>query len=518
MRVRPATAGLRVLSIDGGGIRAAIPIQFLCALENAVGLDMPIQEFFDLAYGTSSGAMVVLALYGLGMRAEETFTLFTQLATRIFRGRSQLGLGLAATAHALITSCRNGRFPASDIDSALNEAFEEATMLDVPYMSSIGARVGLPVVDVDTLETCLVTSYNGAAPTYDNGACTEMSTYRILRSEDATEEICVKDAARCTSAAPWYFTPHKIPGHGTFMDGGLSDNNPCMLALQELQKMAPGLSLADQFVSVGTGVSTTREVAKADVCPSLLFGNSSLQQTGKHYVKENFNGDKQFAIMRQILAASQPAGFASVDRWLHRFNLPVDGELPDLADTPAIGGLAERASTYFTTDPAVRDLADAALALSFYFELRPGRMPLYERGSYTCYGLIRCRIPGVNPAFSRLMQKLDHLEASFQIEMQVCGPGRAVSTWIDRHGNFGKPVCLRVPSLCEELDIRLRLHGDRVHSISASPLTLKTLIDLQMLEWSALKDVHVTASVAGKRRRQDDSPLRTAKRRCLGTT
>ncbi|RYO00263.1 hypothetical protein AA0121_g13424 [Alternaria tenuissima] len=55
MRVKPATAGLRVLSIDGGGIRAAIPIQFLCALEKAVGLDMPIQEFFDLAYGTSSG-------------------------------------------------------------------------------------------------------------------------------------------------------------------------------------------------------------------------------------------------------------------------------------------------------------------------------------------------------------------------------------------------------------------------------------------------------------------------------
>lgn len=55
VRVKPATAGLRVLSIDGGGIRAAIPIQFLCALEEAVGLDMPIQEHFDLAYGTSSG-------------------------------------------------------------------------------------------------------------------------------------------------------------------------------------------------------------------------------------------------------------------------------------------------------------------------------------------------------------------------------------------------------------------------------------------------------------------------------
>lgn len=58
VRVKPATAGLRVLSVDGGGIRAAIPIQFLCALEKAVGLDMPIQELFDLAYGTSSGTLL----------------------------------------------------------------------------------------------------------------------------------------------------------------------------------------------------------------------------------------------------------------------------------------------------------------------------------------------------------------------------------------------------------------------------------------------------------------------------
>lgn len=299
------------------------------------------------------------------------------------------------------------------------------------------------------------------------------------------------------------------------MDGGLSDNNPCMLAVQELQKLAPGLSRADHFVSVGTGISTTREVAKADVYPSLLFGNSSLQQTVKHYWSENFDGDKRFAIMRQMLAASLPGGVANVDKWLHRFNLPIDGELPDLADTAAMGSLAERAHSYFTMDPAVRDLADAALALSFYFELRPGRMPMYERGSYTCYGLIRCRIPGTSPAFSKLMQKLDYLDAKFQIQMQVCDSREAMSTWLDRHGNFSKPVCLRVPSLEDELDVRLRLHGDYIHPISASPLTFKTLIKLQMLEWSTLKDVHAAASVIGKKRLLDDSPLPTGKRRCL---
>ena len=55
VRIKPTTAGLRVLAIDGGGIRAVIPIQFLRALEQAIGLGIPVQELFDLSFGTSSG-------------------------------------------------------------------------------------------------------------------------------------------------------------------------------------------------------------------------------------------------------------------------------------------------------------------------------------------------------------------------------------------------------------------------------------------------------------------------------
>jgi hypothetical protein len=55
IRVKPATAGVRLLSIDGGGVRAVIPIQFLRALEQALDLNIPVQEHFDLSYGTSSG-------------------------------------------------------------------------------------------------------------------------------------------------------------------------------------------------------------------------------------------------------------------------------------------------------------------------------------------------------------------------------------------------------------------------------------------------------------------------------
>jgi hypothetical protein len=55
IRMHPITASSRVLSIDGGGVRAIIPIQFLRALQAATGLSMPIQEHFEFCYGTSSG-------------------------------------------------------------------------------------------------------------------------------------------------------------------------------------------------------------------------------------------------------------------------------------------------------------------------------------------------------------------------------------------------------------------------------------------------------------------------------
>jgi hypothetical protein len=90
IRIKPATAGLRVLSIDGGGIRAVVPIQFLRALEQAIGLDMPVQEHFDLSFGTSSGTVATLNV----LLSKQTNILarlhgeFSSLRARIAAGRS----------------------------------------------------------------------------------------------------------------------------------------------------------------------------------------------------------------------------------------------------------------------------------------------------------------------------------------------------------------------------------------------------------------------------------------------
>ena len=57
--MKPPTAGVRLLSIDGGGVRGVLPLQALGNLEatfnRLTGLEGPIQQHFDLALGTSSG-------------------------------------------------------------------------------------------------------------------------------------------------------------------------------------------------------------------------------------------------------------------------------------------------------------------------------------------------------------------------------------------------------------------------------------------------------------------------------
>ena len=56
-KIKPPTAGVRILSIDGGGVRGVVPLEFLNLLQKEVGEACPIQDLFDLAIGTSSGLL-----------------------------------------------------------------------------------------------------------------------------------------------------------------------------------------------------------------------------------------------------------------------------------------------------------------------------------------------------------------------------------------------------------------------------------------------------------------------------
>lgn len=55
VKYMPENAGVRVLTVDGGGVRGIATLQYLESMQERIGLPYPVQENFDLAYGTSSG-------------------------------------------------------------------------------------------------------------------------------------------------------------------------------------------------------------------------------------------------------------------------------------------------------------------------------------------------------------------------------------------------------------------------------------------------------------------------------
>jgi patatin-like phospholipase/acyl hydrolase len=224
---------VRILSIDGGGIRGIIPAMILAELERLT--QKPISSLFDLIAGTSTGGILAL---GLTMpddqgqpaySASQMISLYEKEGSRIFD---------SSWWHSLnsLGNFTGPKYPAESIEKVLKEYFKEA------YLG-------------DSLTTVLITAYE-----------IERRLAWFFKSRHAKvaadRNFLMWEVARATSAAPTYFPPVKIKAHEgndyySFVDGGVFANNPGMCALVEAQKMFPE---AEEIVlvSVGTGFSTAR--------------------------------------------------------------------------------------------------------------------------------------------------------------------------------------------------------------------------------------------------------------------
>jgi len=55
VRLKPRCAGVRILTLDGGGVRGIIELALLKRLDEETGLGINFRDFFDLIIGTSTG-------------------------------------------------------------------------------------------------------------------------------------------------------------------------------------------------------------------------------------------------------------------------------------------------------------------------------------------------------------------------------------------------------------------------------------------------------------------------------
>ncbi len=226
-----APGTVKILSIDGGGIRGIIPAMLLAQIESRT--QQPIAKLFDLVAGTSTGAILALglaipkspcrSLYS----AEEFVDMYAREGDRIF-SRSLW--------HRLF-ACGNlaqEKFSSDGIQQVLLEYFGDSRLSD--------ARTDI-----------LVTSYEieRHLPFFFK------STNARTRSD---YDFPARDVARAASAAPTYFEPMKLPAgnpsdHYTLIDGGVFANNPAACALVEARTTYPDAN-AYLMVSLGTGTLT----------------------------------------------------------------------------------------------------------------------------------------------------------------------------------------------------------------------------------------------------------------------
>jgi patatin-like phospholipase/acyl hydrolase len=201
---------MKVLAIDGGGIRGLIPALVLTDLERRCG--RPAGEMFDLIAGTSTGAIIGCALAKPDpMPAERIAELYERDGPKIF-DRSLL---------KKITSA----------GGLLDERYESDGLVNVLRAHLGDARLG------EAHPPLLLTAYD-----------IERRAAVFMRSTDDTSMV---DAAHASSAAPTYFEPVRVDG-ATLIDGGVFAVNPAMCGYAEA---AGRLEL---LVSLGTGEHTRR--------------------------------------------------------------------------------------------------------------------------------------------------------------------------------------------------------------------------------------------------------------------
>lgn len=221
-----ATRPVRLLSIDGGGIRGIVPTVMLMALQER--LARPVVEYFDVVAGTSTGGLLAAGLCvpdgqgGPKFGLEEILGFYTRDGRRIF-SRS-----LAWKVESLEGMARP-KYPADGMEAFLAERFG-----DLALKQALKPLV-LMSYDIEAREPWFFSSSRAATdPDYD---------------------FLMRDACRATTAAPTYFPAAVVESRGgvrrTLVDGGVCANDPVLGGFAEAETLHPGRPV--QILSLGTG-------------------------------------------------------------------------------------------------------------------------------------------------------------------------------------------------------------------------------------------------------------------------
>ncbi len=227
---------IKILSIDGGGIRGYIPaliLEKLSSLLDQKSGNGDLFRAFDIIAGTSSGSLTAMGIAAPDRKkGNEGYTdkprysmtdivnIYETCRTDIFPERTLESLGMVKQAF-------HEKYNSSGFEKVLEGMFRERAMKD-------------------SLTNILITSFD------------VLSGKPVIISND--DDFYMKDVARGSSAAPTFFEPALIESISKekkycLIDGAMAANNPAMFAYIKARIKFPK---AGRFIilSLGTGHST----------------------------------------------------------------------------------------------------------------------------------------------------------------------------------------------------------------------------------------------------------------------
>ncbi|XP_068579539.1 calcium-independent phospholipase A2-gamma-like [Cebidichthys violaceus] len=221
--------GIRILSIDGGGLRGLVALQTLHQLEALTG--KPIYKLFDYICGVSTGAILGFMLGVFQIPLNECDDLYRKLGSDVFKQNVIVGTVKMGWNHAFYDSEAWENILRERMGSQL--LVETSRNPECPKVAAVSTIVnrGTP------LKAYVFRNYNllpGVRSHYLGG-----SQHQLWQ------------AIRASSAAPGYFQEFKL-GNDLHQDGGLLINNPTALAIHECKCLWPNSPL-ECVVSLGTG-------------------------------------------------------------------------------------------------------------------------------------------------------------------------------------------------------------------------------------------------------------------------
>ncbi|KAF4465990.1 ankyrin repeat [Fusarium albosuccineum] len=235
---------LRLLSLDGGGIRGLSSIIILKEIMRQVNRDVPANQHlqpwqvFDLIGGTSTGGIIAAMLGRLRMSLKECEEAYLKLGKDIFEPKRARwdGRRLVDFVQA------NEKFDSSILESSIKTIIGEKTGDENSPLKPLNAPA-----DVDCkVFVCSVLEVNSEPVflrTYEAGSL----------ADPLSDDFELWQALRATSAASTFFDAYQ---HGVkkFVDGGFAYNNPVQRVMVEAADLW-GNNRPTVLISIGTGES-----------------------------------------------------------------------------------------------------------------------------------------------------------------------------------------------------------------------------------------------------------------------